>query len=615
MSAGPLLMLFLTMKYLKDNFLILLLLIAACASAFIYLSKKNVIKAIDDDLPAVKNEILTVNKTFLAQTNELLQLAENNGSKEVLIKKFDDLRITYKKMEWAVEYFLPHSARFLNGPALPEIEFAEHIVIEPEGLQLLEELIYDDPASNKEEIIRNIKKLINKSGTIKANFEVITVNRAQVFDALRQQIFRISSLSIAGFDTPVSGNHLLEMPHALNSIAKTLMLISGGKSDALSMINSEIKSANEILQQNSDKNTFDYLTFISKHLNKISELILQFKNEQYIENIEVTSALSKTAKHFYDKNTFDFNAFVPGENFKFSGDKASLGKQLFNDPMLSKDQNRSCATCHNAGKAFTDGLPRSFSLEENPLQRNTPSLNYASLQHGQFWDMRNEDLEGQSSEVITNKDEMHGDLNEIIARINKNSAYQKAFQMIYKSPKAETWQLQNLLASYIRSLATFNSSFDEYMRGNQNALNENQKKGFNLFMGKAKCATCHFLPLFNGTVPPNYTKTEQEVLGTAENDSNKKMDADKGRGRFHETVPSLQHSFKTPTVRNINKTAPYMHNGGYRTLEDVMHFYNEGGGKGFGFDVENQTLPEDKLHLTKTEISQIIEFMKALDDK
>ena len=187
--------------------------------------------------------------------------------------------------------------------------------------------------------------------------------------------------------------------------------------------------------------------------------------------------------------------------------------------------------------------------------------------------------------------------------------------MIYKTPKAETWQLQNLLASYIRSLATFNSSFDEYMRGNHNALNENQKKGFNLFMGKAKCATCHFLPLFNGTVPPNYTKTEQEVLGTAENDSNKKMDADKGRGRFHETVPSLQHSFKTPTVRNINKTAPYMHNGGYRTLEDVMHFYNEGGGKGFGFDVENQTLPEDKLHLSKTEISQIIEFMKALDDK
>jgi len=229
--------------------------------------------------------------------------------------------------------------------------------------------------------------------------------------------------------------------------------------------------------------------------------------------------------------------------------------------------------------------------------------------------MRKDDLEGQSSDVITNKEEMHGDLKTIIVKINQNKNYQLAFAKIFKTDKIEEWQLQNLLASYIRSLATFSSDFDEYMRGNKNAMTEKQKTGFNLFMGKAQCAICHFLPLFNGTVPPNYKKTEQEVLGVAENSSNKKLDSDLGRGKFHETVAFLQNSFKTPTLRNISKTAPYMHNGGYRTLQEVMEFYNQGGGKGFHLKVENQTLSDAKLNLSQTEIDEIIEFLNALTDR
>ena len=190
---------------------------------------------------------------------------------------------------------------------------------------------------------------------------------------------------------------------------------------------------------------------------------------------------------------------------------------------------------------------------------------------------------------------MHGDMNAIIAKINLDKKYQKGFEKIYKTKKTEVWQLQNVLASYIRSLATFNSDFDDYMRGNPSAMTENQKKGFNLFVGKAQCAICHFVPLFNGTVPPNFNKTEQEVLGVAENASNSKMDRDLGRGKFHETVAFLQNSFKTPTLRNISKTAPYMHNGGYKTLKEVMNFYNKGGGNGLGLKVENQTLSDLSL--------------------
>lgn len=574
-------------------------------------------KPIVNDLTAVKKEIFKNNVEFLRQTNELMDLVSKDADSKILQEKFQQLRKTYKKMEWAVEYFLPNTARFMNGPALPEIEMEEHTEIEPEGLQVIEEMIYPYEKQNRDELIRILKKLTNKSNTIKANFLVITISKDQVFDALRQQVFRISSLGIAGFDTPISGTFLEEMPFALEGVRWTLEQISTEKSQqkSLKQIVSEIVTANGILKKNPDKNTFDYIYFIPNHLNKISSLLLQFKKEENIPDIEVTSALHKNASTFFSKDAFNPNAFVPGKEYEMSPEKVSLGKQLFGDKILSNSNSRSCATCHVAEKAFTDGLEKSMSLENVALQRNTPSLNYSAFQHGQFWDMRKDDLEGQSSDVITNKEEMHGDMNAIIAKINLDKKYQKEFEKIYKTKKTEVWQLQNVLASYIRSLATFSSDFDEFMRGNKSAMTEKQKKGFNLFVGKAQCAICHFVPLFNGTVPPNFNKTEQEVLGVAENASNRKTDQDLGRGKFHETVAFLQNSFKTPTLRNISKTAPYMHNGGYKTLKEVMNFYNKGGGNGLGLKVDNQTLSDAKLNLSEKEIDEIIDFMTALNDQ
>ncbi|WP_294319168.1 cytochrome c peroxidase [uncultured Chryseobacterium sp.] len=571
---------------------------------------------LQDDLSEVKKDLFRNNADFLNRTSELMQMVSANPDQAKLQKKFEELRTTYKKMEWAVEYFLPQTARFINGPALPEIEMQEHTEIEPEGLQVLEEMLYPYNPENRDEVVRMLKNLTNKSNTIKVNFQAITISRDQVFDALRQETFRISSLGIAGFDTPVSGTFLREIPYALNAVKTTLQQIATEKSKdkALAGIILEIEASITYLKKNTDKNTFDYINFIPEHLNKITSLVIDFQKQEDIPAIEVTSALNKNVRTFYSKNAFNPNAFVPGKQFEISPEKVKLGKELFNDNILSDNNSRSCATCHVAEKAFTDGREKSMSLTDSPLQRNTPSLNYSAFQHGQFWDMRKDDLEGQSSAVITNKEEMHGDLSKIIAKINADPKYRTAFATIYKGKNAEIWQLQNVLASYVRSLASFNSDFDHYMKGNKNALTESQKKGFNLFMGKAQCAICHFLPLFNGTVPPNYTKTEQEVLGIAENSSNRTADKDPGRGKFHETVAFLQHSFKTPTLRNIGKTGPYMHNGGYKTLQEVMEFYNKGGGKGFGLRTENQTLSDAPLNLSEKEMSEIIDFLNALSD-
>ena len=134
-------------------------------------------------------------------------------------------------------------------------------------------------------------------------------------------------------------------------------------------------------------------------------------------------------------------------------------------------------------------------------------------------------------------------------------------------------------------------------------------------MGKAKCATCHFAPVFNGTVPTLYKDTEIELLGVpTKNDTiNAIVDADLGRYNVFKTE-ERKHFFKTPTIRNIELTAPYMHNGVYTTLEDVVDFYNRGGGAGIGIDLELQTLPPTPLNLSETEKEDLILFMKSLTD-
>jgi cytochrome c peroxidase len=191
----------------------------------------------------------------------------------------------------------------------------------------------------------------------------------------------------------------------------------------------------------------------------------------------------------------------------------------------------------------------------------------------------------------------------------------KLFKKAYsKTTKPEAWQIQNAIASYVRSLNSFDSRFDEYMRGKKNSLSNQEIEGMNLFMGKAKCASCHFTPLFNGTVPPGYSKTEHEVIGTPNEVSGKSLSTDLGRYIYNK-MPQLKGAFKTPTVRNAAVTAPYMHNGVFKTLEEVVSFYNKGGGQGLGYEVENQTLPFDELKLNKKEEAALVAFMKTLTDK
>ena len=219
-------------------------------------------------------------------------------------------------------------------------------------------------------------------------------------------------------------------------------------------------------------------------------------------------------------------------------------------------------------------------------------------------------------QVLNNAKEMHGvaekAAEKIILQKEYVTLYTKAYPLASMIDAAQN--ICNAIACYERTLIALNTKFDKHMRG-QRLLSANEINGFNLFMGKAKCGTCHFMPLFNGAKPPRYYYTETEVIGVPDKNSKVNSKLDEDEGRFSITGLTIhKYAFKTSTLRNIALTAPYMHNGVFKTLEQVIDFYNNGGGKGLKIAPKNQTLPFEKLNLSTTEKRNIIFFLKTLTD-
>ena len=242
---------------------------------------------------------------------------------------------------------------------------------------------------------------------------------------------------------------------------------------------------------------------------------------------------------------------------------------------------------------------------------------YAGFQNNQFYDLRSVSLEDQINEVMNNKEEFNLNSKQATQKLLENDGYRELFASSFGvKDSISSFFIRNAVAAYVRSLSTFSSPFDEYMNGNKSALSTQQISGFNLFAGKAKCATCHFIPLFNGTTPPWYNETESEIIGVPKKVrwTNAKIDDDSGRYRINQFA-ELLYAFKTPTLRNVDKTGPYMHNGIYKTLDEVVEFYHKGGGVGLGINLPFQTLPFDSLLLQVNEKQALVAFMQSLTDK
>lgn len=580
-----------------------------------------------NNLHQIKEEAVERGASFLREAKTLAEQAEEFKFKRldrvVLQQQLLKTRLAYKRIEVLWEYYYPgYSEEFINGAPLLHAERfdSRSMVIPPQGLQVLDEMVLDEEA-DPAQIQIMARNLYANASSVHIGFTGQKLSEHDLLAAFRAQLVRIFALGVTGFDTPGSLNALPETEVSLNSLADLyLPLFETLDPLKTATLKVQLQAAADYVEQQSDFNAFDRLHFLMQYIDPLYKGVLEFEQKaQGKDALEIT-ARTKGATSLFAADFLDPYFYTELSRKEDSPALTALGKKLFYDASLSGNGSLSCGSCHHPAKGFTDGLPTSQSnVQGEAVQRNAPTLLNAVYADRYFYDLRAFTLEQQAEHVIFNQQEYNTAYDAILEKLGRDSNYKSLFKEALGEQKPSRDGFSKALASYVLSLQSFNSPFDQYVRGETTALEPKVKEGFNLFMGKAACGTCHFAPTFAGLVPPLYSKNESEILGVLEKPKGwgKRLDDDMGRyanGLYNEEAWIYERSFKTGTVRNVALTAPYFHNGAYKTLEEVVDFYNHGGGAGLGITVKNQTLAPDSLLLSETEKSAIIAFMQALTD-
>lgn len=299
------------------------------------------------------------------------------------------------------------------------------------------------------------------------------------------------------------------------------------------------------------------------------------------------------------------------------GDRAAmvaLGARLFTDVRLSEGAKRACADCHQPAKGYTDGRATPKSLSGDPIVRNTPTLLYTSLHAAQLWDGLFASAENQALKVIHTASEMGLQKGDLVAALRKDEDYVADFVEAFPDGLTPNNVGRALVAFEVERLVPGNAPIDRFARGDDAALTVAMRKGLDVFGGVGRCGRCHIPPLFGGSRPPDFSVPVFANLGVLKEPEGKELDDDPGRRKVTGS-PLDDRAFKTPTVRNVHLTAPFMHHGAYPTLEQVVDFYDVGGGRGRGVEVTNQDPDVRKLDLGATRRAALLTFLrKALAD-
>ncbi len=279
----------------------------------------------------------------------------------------------------------------------------------------------------------------------------------------------------------------------------------------------------------------------------------------------------------------------------YSADKAALGKLLYFDTRLSADGTVSCATCHSPEFAFTDGKAVSSGIKAQKGGRSAPTVINRAYSLNQFWDGRAKTLEEQAGGPMQNPIEMGNSHGGVVKTIQSIPGYRPLFQKAFGTDQIDIDLTTKAIATYERTVLSGNSAYDRYKAGNKKALSAAQERGMDIYFNKAKCDQCH-----EGV---NFTLNSYHNLGIGTD----KPNPDAGR---HDVTKNDADwgAFKTPTLRDIARTAPYMHDGSLATLEEVVDYYNKGG-------IKNKNLDEKMtpLNLSKAEQTDLVEFLKSLN--
>lgn len=304
------------------------------------------------------------------------------------------------------ELYNPFTAKKINQPALDEVELdAPDIIIPPEGFQVIEELLFPYLAANKDEAISQIGITLANIKHLKHSSESNTLTDAHIFDAMRLEVFRLMTLGISGFDSPIAKNSLPEALAVLSTLKKYLTLykesdqlpdfklVANGnmQREEYAKLWHKIDQAEKYILKFNDFDTFNRAYFITKFANPISELLLDYQIKLGIQPFDEHRFLKTTAKTLFEEDAFDETYFAPSYSREYAHNQEvlALGKTLFYDNILSGNNQRSCASCHQPEKAFTDGLPKSVSFDgKGFISRNAPTLLNAGLQASLFYEGR-----------------------------------------------------------------------------------------------------------------------------------------------------------------------------------------------------------------------------------
>lgn len=277
---------------------------------------------------------------------------------------------------------------------------------------------------------------------------------------------------------------------------------------------------------------------------------------------------------------------LPLEMIPYDEQKAQLGKELFSDPILSQDNTVSCATCHLLNSGGDNDIVFSFGIKGRMGSMNTPTVFNSALNFKQFWDGRAKDLLDQAHQVIENPAEMGDNIYDIVKRLRKDKHYPKKFHDIYQEEISKE-HLIEVLVEFERSLVTLDAPFDLYLKGDKNAIAQEAKRGYELFKSKG-CVLCHNGRNIGGNLFNRFGIHEV-------NNQSKSL------GRYEVTKKEEdKYVFKVPSLRNIELTAPYMHDGRATTLEDAVKIMTH-------YQLGREMKQED--------INAIVEFLKSLTGK
>jgi cytochrome c peroxidase len=282
----------------------------------------------------------------------------------------------------------------------------------------------------------------------------------------------------------------------------------------------------------------------------------------------------------------------PSDN-PFSDAKFRLGRTLFFDPILSGSEVRSCASCHNPGLSWGDGQPRAIGEKQQALPLRTPTLLNIAWVPRLGWDGHFRDLESVAMSPITAANNMNLSEQAMVQRLAAIPGYVDAFDAAFGEGDVTVRKMEFALATFQRTIVSKGAPFDRWLDGDQAAVSVAAKRGFDLFNGKANCAACH-----SGWA---FTDASFHDIGSARGD-------DIGRGRLFPNSVALRYAFKTPTLRDVVRRAPYMHDGSVPTLEAVIDLYNRG-----GIDRPSRAEEIHPLSLTDSEKADLIAFLRTLN--